>query len=220
VNHLPVLEVPRTRDFDVNGLGDHPSWKKIKPVPMVSRERLKRGENCDTWFKALWSSRGIYFYVDCTDDRISATRQPDFAPLYQQDVIEVFIWPAESLPIYFEYNISPFGAELPILCPHIGQEYMPWAAWRYQGKRLVRKAVNIRGGEAEPGARITGWSAEFFIPSLLLYPLPNRKLAKGVEWRANVYRIDYDRKPTRHIVWKDVGPSFHNHHLFPTLLFI
>lgn len=220
MNHLPVLEVHRTRDFDVTGLGDAPAWRKVKPVPLVCRERLKRGEECDTYFKALWSTRGIYFYIDCTDDRISATRLPDFGPLYTQDVAEVFLWPAESLPMYFEYNISPFGSELPILCPHVGRDYMPWAAWHYEGKRRVIKAVNVRGGNPEPGAPITGWSAEFFIPSALLYPLPNRKITRGVEWRVNVYRIDYDRKPARHFAWKDVGPSFHNHHLFPTMLFV
>ncbi|MCE9591215.1 MAG: carbohydrate-binding family 9-like protein [Planctomycetes bacterium] len=220
MNHLPVLEVHRTRDFDVTGLGDHRAWSKIEPIDMTCRERVKRGEKCATWFKALWSTRGIYFFVDCTDERLSATRQPDFAPLFQQDVVEVFLWPSETLPIYFEYNISPFGSELPILCPHVGREYMPWQAWNYHGKRRVRKAVNVRGGTAEPGAVITGWSAEFFIPAALLHPLPNRKPARGVEWRANVYRIDYDRKPTRHFTWKDVGPSFHNHHLYPTLLFV
>lgn len=215
-----ILDVSRTEDFEVNGRGDHPAWQRAKPSPMACREPLGRGDNYATWFKALWSTRGVYFFIDCTDPLLTTTGLPDFGHLYREDVAEVFLWPDQRVPIYFEYNISPMGSELPIMVPHFGDHYYPWAAWRYEGRRKVRKAVSVRGGPQQSFAKVEGWSAELFIPSVLLAPLRNARPKKGVEWRANVFRIDYDTKPAKHFAWHDVGPSFHNYKEYATLRFI
>ncbi len=104
----------------------------------------------------------------------------DMADLWTQDVAEVFIWPDESTPLYLEYEISPFASELVLMVHNEGNEISPWLPFHYAGPRRVRKAVAVRGGSIEPGAEITGWSAEIFIPSALLYPAsttPNPSLA-------------------------------------------
>ena len=40
------------------------------------------------------------------------------------DVFEVFLWTDEKQPIYFEYEISPLGYELPILVPNFGGKFL------------------------------------------------------------------------------------------------
>lgn len=38
--------------------------------------------------------------------------QEDMSSLYLEDVAEVFLWPREELPVYFEYELSPLDREL------------------------------------------------------------------------------------------------------------
>jgi len=41
----------------------------------------------------------------------------------ERDVFEFFLWPDERYPVYFEYEISPLGHELPILIPNFGGQF-------------------------------------------------------------------------------------------------
>jgi hypothetical protein len=214
------LEVPHTQNFAVNGLGDHRAWEKAAATPMNCRRQLKDHAQYATWFKTLWSATGIYFLIDCADPLITSTGLADFGPIWEEDVAEVFLWPDESLPIYFEYCISPLGAEIPLICPDIDGHHVPWTAWNYNERRRVQKAVTVRGGEQKPGAAIGGWTVEMFIPFRLLKPLRNARPEVGMTWRANVYRIDYDGDKTRYFAWQDVGQSFHNFQAFPTMRFV
>jgi hypothetical protein len=213
----PALEVPHTRPFEVTGRGDHPAWQKVEPIPLLPRGGREVASH-RTWFKALWSAGGVYFLIDCADTQLNATLG-DNQPLWTEDVAEVFIWPDESTPIYYEYNISPLGSEVSMMVPHIGDHYRPYLPFNFDKSVLTRKAVSVRGGPQQSGAAITGWTAEFFISSRALRPLPFRRPDHGVSWRVNVYRIDYDQPHRRFFSWHDVGASFHNHTAFPTLRF-
>jgi hypothetical protein len=214
----PVLSVPHTRPFEITGLGDHPAWQKAEPMPMLPRGGHEVASH-RTWFKALWTAGGVYFLIDCGDQKLVAT-QTDNQALWNEDVAEVFIWPDEKTPIYYEYNISPLGADVQMLVPHIGDDYRATMPFSFDSRRHVQKAVSVRGGPQSGGADITGWTCEFFISSRALRPLPNRRPDVGVQWRANLFRIDYDHPHRRFFSWHDVGPSFHNHIEYPTLRFV
>ena len=75
------------------------------------------------------------------------------------------------------------------------------------------------GGKLEPGAVITGWKAEVFIPYELLQPLQNVPPKSGTRWRANFYRVDYDEGKNTGWDWARVGPSFHEFQKYGTLVF-
>ncbi|MCX5658828.1 MAG: carbohydrate-binding family 9-like protein [Planctomycetota bacterium] len=217
---LKTLDITHTKDFEVTGRGDNPAWAKAAQIPMSFVEETAGASERATWFKALWSNKGVYFFIDCTDPKLTVTKLPDQGDLYREDVAEVFLWPDETYPLYFEYEISPLGSELVLLIPNLGEGFMGWSPWHYEGERKVRRAVHVRGGPAEPGASVTGWSVEIFIPSAALAPLRNTKLKRGVVWRGNVYRIDYDKKPTLLQAYQPVGPSFHNIKVFPRFRFV
>jgi hypothetical protein len=138
--------------------------------------------------------------------------------LWTEDVFEVFLWPDESQTVYFEYEISPLGRELPILVPNFGQQ-LGWLPWHYEGNRKIKKAISISGGEQKPKASIAGWTAEFFIPYELLKPLLNVPPKAGASWRANFYRMDYDDGHVTGWNWAPVSRSFHEYQKFGTLVF-
>src|SRR6185503_14819146 len=58
-------------DFEVNGTGDHASWQKASWVPL--RRRQPDGAPYDTRFKSVYSTTGIYFLIDGTDRKLTAT---------------------------------------------------------------------------------------------------------------------------------------------------
>src|SRR3989304_3771042 len=102
--------------------------------------------------------------MEATELPVKAAEAEDLLDRCTQDVFEFFLWPDESQPVYFEYEISPLGFELPILVPNFDGKFLGWRPWHYEGDRKIRKAVSVSGGIARPGADITGWTAEDFIP--------------------------------------------------------
>jgi hypothetical protein len=212
-----VLRIGRTGDFVINGKGDVSAWEKATWEPL--NLRASDGHQYETRIKMLYSRTGLYVLVEAEDRTITATMNEDFLDLWKEDVFEFFFWPDERYPIYFEYEISPLGFELPILIPNFDGEFLGWRPWHYEGKRKTQKATTVAGGAKRSGAGITGWKAEVFVPYDLLRPLQNVPPQLGTRWRANFYRVDYDDGRSTSWDWARVGPSFHEFEKFGTLIF-
>lgn len=212
-----VLRVPRTEDFSVSGQGDAAAWKEVPWEPLHLRK--EGGHAYRTRVKMLYSDTGLYVLMEAEDRKVTATMSEDFLDLWKEDVFEFFLWPDEEHPVYFEYEISPLGFELPILIPNLDGRFLGWRPWHYEGKRKTQKATATVGGPKQSGARVTGWTAEVFVPYDLLEPLGNVPPKPGTRWRANFYRVDYDDGQTTSWDWARVGPSFHEFKKFGTLAF-
>ncbi len=212
-----VLRVRRTEDFAVTGRGDAAPWKKIPWEPLHLRGT--NGHQYQTRVKMLYSTTGLYVLMEAEDRILTATLKEDFLDLWEEDVFEFFLWPDQRYPVYFEYEISPLGYELPILIPNFGGEFLGWRPWHYEGKRKTQKTTTVSGGPKQSGARVTGWTAEVFVPYELLKPLQNVPPRPGTQWRANFYRCDYDQGKNTSWHWARVGRSFHEFEKFGTLVF-
>ena len=213
----PVLTVPAIQDFAVTGRGDAPAWSAVPWTPLEARGGAANAPA--TRMKVAWSATGLYVLMDAVDSKLTATYEEDFADLWKEDVFEAFVWPDQRDTIYFEYEISPLGRELPILIPNFDGKFLGWRPWHYGGDRRVRHATSVTGGPKESGAAIQGWRAEFMIPFALLSPLRSVPPAKGSRWRANFYRVDYDGGTSVSWDWARVGQSFHEFQRFGTLEF-
>ncbi len=133
----------------------------------------------------------------------------DFSDLWKEDVVEAFFWTDETTPLYFEYELSPYNFELPILVPNNNGTFLGWLPWHYEGDRKTRHATRITPNS---------WMAEFFIPYALLKPLSNVPPKKGTTWRCNFYRLDYDEGSSKWS-WQLTGKNFHDYEKFGTILF-
>jgi predicted TIM-barrel fold metal-dependent hydrolase len=212
-----VLKVRRTEDFAVTGKGDAPAWEKAPWQPLSSR--AAGGHKHNTRVKVLYSETGLYVLMEAEDGKITAKMDADFLDLWNEDVFEFFLWPDEKYSVYFEYEISPLGYELPIIIPNFDGEFLGWRPWHYEDQRKTRKATTIMGGPKRSGANIEGWKAEVFVPYELLKPLQNVPPQPGTRWRANFYRVDYDGGKSASWDWARVGGSFHEFEKFGTLIF-
>ncbi len=211
------LSLARIADHSVTGEPEHPLWAALAWHDLT---RVGSGTAAyATRFKAAYSPLGLYCLFDCEDRRLTCSGLPDNGDLYTEDVIEVFLWPDERHPIYFEYEISPLGAQLPILVSNRDGAFHGWLPWHHEGPRRCQAMTMVRGGPREPGAAVTGWTAKFFIPFALLQGVCAPPSA-GQRWRANFYRIDYDAGPPSQWAWEPrTGSDFHDYRSFGTLAF-
>jgi hypothetical protein len=214
----PQLTVRPCDDFEVNGAGDNAAWNGTEWTML--KRRQPEAHQYDTRVKMCYSKTGLYFLMDGTDRTLTASMKEDFMDLWNEDVYEVFLWPDERYPVYFEYEISPLGRELPILIPNFGGQFLGWRPWHYERDRATRKATTIAGGPKESQASIQGWRAEFFFPYALLKPLQNVPPKPGTRWRGNFYRMDYDGGKRTQWEWAPVGQTFHEFEKFGDLLFV
>ncbi len=214
---LVETTVKKCDDFQVTGDGTNAAWKKTEWVKLNARPNSKH--DYQSQFKMLYSDTGIYVLFDGADKKLTATKQEDFLDLWTEDVYECFFWTDERHPVYFEYEISPLGFELPILIPNIDGKFLGWRPWMTGKGRQTTKATHARGGQIKTLSQVDGWSAEVFIPYDLLKPLANTPPKSGTTWRANFYRMDYDDGVQGSWDWARVGPSFHEYKAFGRLRF-
>ena len=207
-----TMTVKKTKDFSLTGLGDAAAWKTTSFTKL--QKKSTTGVNYTTQFKILYSDSGIYCLYICEDSLITSTLREDFADLYNEDVVEDFFLTDEKSVLYFEYELSPWNYELPILVPNYNGKFLGWRPWHYEKERRTRHAASIN----KQAGKVVGWTAEFFIPYVLLSPLENVPPKAGTKWRANFYRIDYD-KGGHYWSWKPTGLSFHEYKKFGTIIF-
>lgn len=146
---------------------------------------LADGRGAPRWptrVEVAWDENGLSVAFDCTDDDAWGTFAERDAPLWQQEVVEVFLAAGEAVPTsYFEFEVSPAGVlfDARVANPH--------------GDRLgmtVNTAWNCAGiaCRAAPTGGRADWRAELDIPWRgldLAAPPPTL--------RANFYRIERPR---------------------------
>ena len=223
-----VLRVRSTTDFEITGDGKNEAWSKTDWQSLYRRNGaglpLAEEPTTRSRVKLLYSATGLYALLEGADKTLTATFNRDGAHLWEEDCFEVFLWPDEKQPNYFEYEISPLGFELPLLMSNQNGKLFRWQPWSFDEERQgiprkVRKATSITGGAKQSGAEISGWTAEVFLPYHLLQPLNNVPPKPGMSWRANFYRMDHDDGRTSAWSWAPVGRSFHEIQKFGTLTF-
>lgn len=207
------LQIRYTNDFEITGDGQNEAWNA---TDWVSLSLIKGSSPYATKVKLLYSDKGIYALYHCEDWKITATLQEDFTSLWREDVIEIFFWPDESFPIYLEYELSPLNYELAILVPNLNGQASGWTPWNYKGAKKTRKATKIL---QDGSGKVIAWRGEFFIPYALMRPLQNVPPGKGTEWRANIYRIDYDEAESSYWSWQPVNNNFHEFQKYGTFVF-
>jgi hypothetical protein len=208
--------IRKSQDFEITGSGSSDSWKGAGWINLVQQNQTT--SPYQTKAKVLYSGTGIYFLFNCEDKKLTSTMKADNLNLWEEDVVEVFLWTSEDFPVYFEYELSPLNYELPIMVPNYKGTFLGWLPWHYEGDRKTKHATSVLGGEKISGGIVSGWIAEFFIPYKLLAPLNQVPPVSGTRWRANMYRIDYDNGAA-HFAWQKTSRSFHEFNKFGTFIF-
>ncbi len=144
---------------------------------------------------------------DARDDGVVATLTQRDAPLWKEDVVEVFLSPLDPPRTYYEFEVNPLGTLFDA---------------RVESPALSRSTMRVEPDWTCPGfsARVRRgprrWSAYLRIP---LAPMAPAQLPSF--WRANFYRVDRGT-PNEFSAWSPTfadPPDFHRPERFGSLSF-
>jgi hypothetical protein len=149
-----------------------------------------------TRVRLAWDAVECRVLFHAEDANPWATLTERDAPLYQEEVVEVFLDPVGDLECYFEIEVNPLNAVLDLVLRRNRSGYMRDFTWHCEG---LRTAVTKDA---------TGWRAELSIPFDALAAAPP---SNGTRWRANFLRIDRPPGTERELsAWSPTGRSnFH-----------
>lgn len=175
---LPRWRVRRTPN--ASALQDDDAWNALDaltPLMLADGSALATQQ---TRVRVGYDERALYVRFDCDDRDIWGTYTKRDEPIYDEEVVEVFITSGEAAPIqYFEFQVSPNGVlfDATIYNPASTREHLRVdATWQCPGLRWMAQRADAQkvwwGAFAIPWASIT---SDGNIPSVC---------------RANFYRIE------------------------------
>lgn len=207
----------------VDGKLDEGVWEKAQAVTLS----LRGGEkpNQATTVRMLWDEHYLYFSWDCVDSHIWSTMTVRDMPLYNEEVVEVFIDADSDRFGYVELEVNPLGALWDGFILNHGLvdgrvKLTGILAWNSND---IRWAAWPRGTVNDPSDSDNGWSAEMAVPLADIYSAPNNPPLDGDRWLINFYRIDLPDGAGQRgeaQTWSPVsGRTFHDPAQFGTLIF-
>ena len=202
---LPTLVCARRDAGALTADAQSEFWRAI-PAAVFCDAVSSAAPQQGTSVRAVWDAEELRVLMHGADTHAWATLTERDAPLYEEEVVEVFLDPAGDLESYFEIEVNPLNAVLDLVLRRNRSGYVKDFAWRCEGLRTaVAKSA-------------TAWSAEFSIPFPSLIAAPPEV---GDRWRANFCRIDRPPGGPRELTaWSPTGrANFHTPERFGILEF-
>jgi len=192
---LPTLRCERRLLPELSADPQEEIWREVRGVELrgvVDGEPPKQG----TIVRSVWNRLEWRILFEVADNHVWATFTERDAPLYQEEVVEVFVDPVGDLECYFEMEMNPLNAVFDLVLRKNRSGYTKDLAWRCEGLRTA-----VRRNDR-------GWCAELAIPFASLIAEPPRA---GARWRGNFCRIDRPPNVERELsAWSVPGrANFH-----------
>jgi hypothetical protein len=169
--------------------------------------------------RLAYDARNLYAGFHCTDRDIYSPYQNRDDPLWNEDVVELFIrLPSDPLH-YYEFEVSPANLvfDAKIFNPTgSGEPLIGDKAWNAAG---LKTAVRVEGTLNQRGNTDRSWTVQMSLPftALGLHRAPT----PGTIWRVNLYRVDPSSE-NRFAAWSPTlgeRPNFHRPQRFGYLKF-
>lgn len=167
----------RKRDgaIKIDGLLDEAAWKKAQVITLSNGEAGGGEVRYATRVRMLWDDSAIYLAFECDDPDVHQPLTKHDDPLWQHDLVEVFIDPDGDGASYMELHVAPSGA----MSDSIYADFGPDADWfaipnwkRFAGSTTytafdakgMTSAVKIDGTLNQPDDTDKGYVVEWRIP--------------------------------------------------------
>ena len=171
------------------------AWKDLGPLPLLLNEDGSSPRQ-STQLRVGWDAQALHILFVAEDAHPWATLREHDAPLYKEEVFEVFLDPEGDGLGYFELEVNPNNAILDGAMRRVRSGYRKDFGWHCAG---LETAVRVFPG---------GWAAELRIP---FESVTSGAPAPGQRWRANFTRIDRPPGEPRELsAWSPTGlAQFH-----------
>lgn len=211
---------PVTVDGSLGG----PAWEAAETIWLVDNLTGEKPRQ-STAVKLLRDDAYLYVAFDCEDTDAWSTYTEHDDPLYNEEVVEMFIDPSGLLRVYFELQVSPRNVGFDSLILNDGGKRGEGRGPNFQGVTMwtchgMKHAVVVRGDPTKRGTNDEGWTVELAVPFSQLISAPNIPPEPGDAWRANIYRIDHAADYSEFTAWSPTEMhDFHVTEAFGTLIF-
>lgn len=201
----------------IDGRGDDAAWQAAEAVSLVDVKFLSgdRRHSRPTQVQMVWDDDQLYVLFTATDPDVWSTLAQRDDPLWDQEVVEIFMDPNGDRANYVEIEVNPLNTivDLLVTLPFRdgGEGMFGWSP-EYTTATYVDGTVN------DPGDTDASWSMELALPWALLREAPLDVLGErrappdpGDHWRINFYRYERLRDGGRetgvieYSAWSPVG---------------
>lgn len=220
----PSLPVARARlrraPIHIDGVLDEPDWQAAERIgPFVAHDGLRRLRH-ETFARLLWDEAHLFvaFEASDTDVHTPYTKRDD--PLYESEVVEVFIDADGDGDEYVELQAAPNDV-------HFDAAFRGGRRKNFDTSYDVpfETRTRVEGTLQDASDQDVGFVSEWRIPVAALRDVPAPPRA-GTEWRINLFRLDRTRRADRVVgteasAWSSpLSGDFHNLARFGTLRFV
>ena len=181
----------------VDGKLDEPSWQAAEPIHLVLTE-TGAAPRFPTTAKMLWDDHFLYVGFHCIDSDVWATVTEHDGPMYEEEVVEVFIDANRDGISYVELEVNPLNVSLDLFA--LNRDSKPrtlfdWISEDWQHAVTVDGRLNDRDQED------TSWTVEMAIPLADLATAPHIPPIEGDVWRVSLYRIERGEQGDEFSAW-------------------
>lgn len=156
----------------------------------------------------IWKTADdLHLLFEVEDDHIVATMRKRDDPLYEEEVVEMFLDPVGDLQSYFELEVNPLGTICDLILRRTASGWRKDFKWDFEG-------IQTRVTKTK-----TGWTCEIIIP---IASITNEPPKPGTVWRVNFLRIDRPKGMPRELsAWSPtLAETFHVANRFGFLEFV
>ncbi len=184
---LPEYRAPKVDKAPaIDGSLDDAAWSKAPSVELVGSFDGRKMK-LRTTARLVWDEHNLYVAFDCEDPDAWGTLEKHDDPIYNEEVVEVFIDANGDGRSYNEMQVSPRNVTFDASFVARRSDLQAAMAWQSG----MQTAVKVRGTVNDASDRDQGWSAEMRIPFSRLTEVPNVPPRPGDRWRFNLYRLEH-----------------------------
>jgi hypothetical protein len=207
--------------MDIDADWGKPQWKNIQSADIVNYMGTIPKFKPAVQAKMMYNEENVYVIFHVLDRYVRCLTKEYNGPVWEDSAVEFFFAPDSSLPLlYFNLEINCGGT------PLMHYNLVP----RKESKELSTddiKKIEIAHSlpqiiDPEMTDPVT-WTIEYRLPVAMLEKYSGlTRPKKGVEWRANFYKISENSSNPHYITWSVVGnkkPDFHQPQFFGILRF-
>ena len=193
VSEYQVFRTPKPVRID--GRLDDPAWKEA-PVIELLESSTGKPPRYPTRARMLYDDRCLYVGFHCVDPDIWGTFHRHDDPIYEEEVVEIFLDPLGNLCAYYELEVSPLNTGFDALIlndavitgtPGRGGKFQGFSGWNPSD---FRHAVYLEGKLNAHDGKSKFWEAILAVPFNEMFLGGNAPPKPGDIWRGNLYRID------------------------------
>jgi hypothetical protein len=185
----------------IDGRLDEPAWAAAPAVPLVLVDSGEAPRQATT-ARLLWDDEYLYVGFHCLDSDIWGITTERDQPIYEQEVVEVFVDDDCDDYGYVEVEVSPLNAVLDLFM--LKRDGVRRGLWDWDSAGLLT-AVQVDGDPTQRGTDDHAWTVEMAIPMSDFMTAPNLPPRPGDVWHFNLYRIDRTTEDSEHSAWSPTG---------------